>query len=290
MLTRLQLVESMMPDIVAEMKSNPSVEVQYGAKIDRAVHLILTNGVHCDADTGAWTVRSSRQNGEPYHVNGGCTCEDSKRDAHGRCKHRIAVAIGKQLVQRFAQQAHLRHRHECEVPGCGTMVACWEAFCSQEKGPWNCGRDHLAYSTAPDKEFVETEDVHEHEDPPIEADFSTTTPEDLALLAAPPYEPNPTAEALYATAKVFVLPPTPERTEETVLSAPPQLLSQGMPEAPCSVNIKIRCGNNEAMVTLRSMQLGRAGDQEVAERLRALLPEIESILGAQFKVKNGNGK
>ena len=83
------------------------------------------------------------------------------------------------------------------------------------------------------------------------------TAEELTVIAAPIYEPCPTVSKKK--------------------SARPMSAGLVMPEAPASLNLKLKVGQVELMYTARSMKRGAQGDQELEERLPGILAMLERL-------------
>ena len=134
----------------------------------------------------------------------------------------------------------------------------------------------LARSLAPETQWIETEDLvpnhpmcdcvgaHEVGCPMLDlpgAPLEVT----VAPLVTAQYEPNPNADY------VCTSPGKGKKAQQKSAAV-------GMPEAPASLNLKLRLpGGHELMYTMRSMIAGPGGDQELMERLPDVLEVLEGF-------------
>ena len=230
--------------------------------IDEKVQYIGPNDYH---------VQSSSSTRVPayYEVNGTCQCQDYARTApHGWCKHRIAAKLySKVLVDlQDLQRRGVPHLH-CSCEHKSMMALCWAIACSEPMDQL-CGLCTLSLSAAPEARWQETEDMNDDFDGGESVNGDGLSPAsglsatDLAAIAAPPYEPNPTPESICAA---------PGKSRKI----PPKAMP--MPEAPASLNLELKVGTVRVMYTARSMEPGQAGDQELETRLPGIMRMMENL-------------
>ena len=273
MKTQMQVERELIGLHVAAYREKDVNQV-YADRLTKAEHL-LEEGHVTRLDDGHYLVQGRRH--APYQVNTACQCEDFLREnaPHGWCKHRLAAKIAAQvrLELEGMRSQDVPHAHYVCVHK-GTQELCWEAGCLTPRNLL-CQACALALSRAPEAQWQETEDVEPTPasmndmsawdaamaSPPVNGDgiypASTLSPEELATIAAPVYEPCPPLAKKKAT----------------------RPLSHGvvMPEAPASLNLKLKIGQVELMYTARSMKRGAAGDQELEERLPGILAMLEQL-------------
>ena len=239
----------------------------YADRLTKAEMLVCDGKVARQKD-GHYLVQGSRP--EPYIVAcQACTCTDFTlmHAPHGWCKHRLAAKMHASVLvdmDTLRSQGVPHGHYTCEHKS--TQELCWQVDCLTPRNLL-CQACALALSRAPEAQWQETEDVDEATweaavaGPPLNGDgeypASTLSSAELAVIAAPVYEPCPTLVKKKAT----------------------RPLSHGvvMPEAPASFNLKLKVGQVELMYTARSMKRGAAGDQELEERLPGILAMLEHL-------------
>jgi len=271
----------------------------YQARIEKAHNLVASGAVTPTQRDGYYRVQGSQP--EPYHVNGACGCADYQRnvqaDLHYWCKHRVACRLYKLVEADLAAMAPHLHHYAC---GHGAGVACYQLACPDpqyvvcptcELDPVmqryvtgiNSGTVHLSTGSgcedgcpaclaeraerqAHDAGLVTADDLLEMAPELLEPDPHETPSLELPPLTynlEPPYEPCPSRPPQAAQA--------PQSEGAGVPTAPSP---QGLPEAPLSINVKVKMpGNNELMITVRG-----ATDDDVLDRLPHILTRVEAAL------------
>mgnify|MGYP001604264119 CR=1 FL=1 len=245
----------------------------YADRLTKAEMLVCDGKVARQKD-GHYLVQGSRP--EPYIVAcQACTCTDFTlmHAPHGWCKHRLAAKMHASVLvdmDTLRSQGVPHGHYTCEHKS--TQELCWQVDCLTPRNLL-CQACALALSRAPEAQWQETEDGDLGESqatwdeaiggiPPLNGEgaypLSTLSPEQLAVIAAPVYEPCP--------------PPAKKKVAR-------QMSSHGvvMPEAPASLNLKLKVGQVELMYTARSMKRGAQGDQELEERLPGILAMLEQL-------------
>lgn len=291
MTTQKQVALELIGKHVAEYKAL-DVHGRYGERLTKAEALVACGNVH--HQDGVYLVQGTRP--EPYVVNGNCQCEDFTREQcyKGWCKHRLAaklyqVVLADLEAMRRAGTPHLHY--VCEHAALHEL--CWGRECPE---PMNqlCATcagnlDGVSQNGMSPLELAELAQSWEEEAPvslpteawnaevrdagpplngngPMPTGISNTmTAEELAVVAAPVYEPNTSAEY------VCQAPGKGKKPAPTKV---------GMPEAPASLNLKIKLpGGNELMYTARSMQQpGVVGDAELESRLPGIMAMLETVI------------
>ncbi len=236
-----------------------------------AARLLCEGGkVHPTADPSLYSVESSSNDNEhaqAYFVNGACPCQGAKTAYKGRCRHRIAVNLTKQVRKRlydmqqaFPNRIPHAHTYSCDHGG---SVHCWDVACREIRDPKDLLCTTCEHAAVCEVEPAATLNTATGELTPL----ATVIDQRLATLE-PPCDKEPTFEAALAT-----LGPPDQYEVAPVLTkhSPP------LPEAPASLNLKIKRGNIEVMFTMRA-----ATDAEILARLPAALDGLQDILHVKF--------
>jgi len=239
-------------DRVETQQLTPAEASAYRTRMERA-HLIA-NAPHMmqELGPGVWDVWSTGTDmSKVWTVNGTCNCPDADTASGGKaplghCKHRLAV-----WLRRSAEKD----------------IRCLEARLEGLKLPhthtYECGHADL-------------EACYDH--------TCTTAQEDGACLACSgpseegymhPEETMPAYnEKACAEAPVY----DPPAQYEPAPDLPAKLTP--LPEAPASLNLKFKKGQCEFMLTMRAHT-----DQEILDRLPAMLKGLEEQLGIKFSTE-----
>lgn len=228
----------------------------------RGVEIVRKGGMIAgvDGQDGLYLVTSESDPGVKYQVTAqGCTCKSHPPEGI-LCKHQYAVKLAEYVAKRMQATSKRRHEHHW-LCGHGSMI-CWEKSCPE---PWHtmcpqCSANSAAEHQSGPLGCAEDCPACQHDEEEYQARQKALESEVeqariKARLDAQMYEAAP------------ALPPV-----STV-----NVHAQPMPEAPASLNLKIRVGEIEFMYTLRSMKVGVQADQEITRRL----PQVLALLQAQ---------
>lgn len=284
----MRTTQTVLAAIVAELATqykglSPESE-SYSTAIDKAAAIVTRKELTRNAD-GTWTVRDTAGSGKSWTVNGRCQCPASLKDMRlghkekGVCKHRIAVKMARQVEAFFQSMAAQQHTHRC--PTCPAQETCWQEPCHDGTTLPECPT--CAAGTLSADDILSQENQQEQD---------MLSQEELAHLAQPQYEVNPqTAPCAICLLPFDAIDHTPCTQFQPDAAPRPAVPVSPIPapEAPASLNIKVKVGQYEVMYTVRSMQAGSAGDDELAARLPGIVAQLETLKG-QLSAKGKHGQ
>lgn len=250
----------------------------YGDRFNKGAQLYLDGKVH-KVGPMHYTVESGEKKGVVYEVNGVCNCPDLAAP-NRYCKHRLAAKFARLVEADLFELEKLRiqHTHQLTCDVHDLVVECWQRCCPDPTAVVCpvCGplvpnvpphvEQIIVEESVPVQEYI----VHPDDDPnpALEEACQTIIDAQTAeqLTEDTPLEMEPEPE----------LPPVVYTTEEYEPAPVIGLRQEPLPEAPASLNIKLRNENAEVMYTMRAHT-----DDEVLQRLPNVLAQLERLMHSE---------
>lgn len=262
MLTQRELALATIDAITLACLTKHGEHASWKSRFEQAAALVKQNSVRYLPDPANYLVKSSDGTRE-YAVDVTaqlCECADHPPEGL-RCKHRYAVDIYKKALVRVAAVKEQERVHEHQfVCGHQAPMQCWDPRCLE---PANTQCSACAAASLPLEHTPALAAAQTEGDSPGEA------PEEA------PADPHGYQARLEAQLYEYATTREP--------SGPVPTPTVSMPEAPASLNLKLRLpGGHELMYTMRSLQVGAAGDAELLERLPGLLAQLQAQVEMAF--------